>query len=99
MVDAEAVKGIFSRSFIESLKVGNLTNLRDSEKIRIRMVPAMTATGEAVMYAIRVDSVRLDLGGGMTEVDAYVVISNDKISATFGCEMQNVNKSLLKRGV
>ena len=80
VVDIESVKTLFPRSLIEAVKKGDITRLRMQEASRIRMISASTATGESVMYGIRVDSVMLDLGKGAAEVEAYVVLSKDKIS-------------------
>ena len=80
VVDIDSVKTLFPCSLIEAVRRGDITNLRTHEASRIRMIPASTATGESVMYGIRVDSVLLDLGKGATAVEAYVVLSREKIS-------------------
>ncbi len=81
VVDIDSVSYIFPRSFTDAVKKGNIARIREQEKRRIRMIPASSALGDSVMYGIRVDTVRLDLGSGAAEVDAYVVLSNGKISA------------------
>ena len=79
VVNIDSVKTLFPRSLIAAVRAGDITNLRAREASRIRMIPASTAVGESVMYGIRVDAISLDLGKGATEVEAYVVLSKDKI--------------------
>ncbi len=81
VVDIDSVAYIFPRSFTEAVRNGNMTRIRDQEMRRIRMIPASSALGESVMYGIRVDAIRLDLGSGAAEIDAYIALSNSKISA------------------
>ena len=81
VVESDSVKYIFPRSFIEAVKKGEIAGLRERERARIRMISVSTAMGETVTYGIRVDSVKLDFGKGVTAVEAYVVLSNEKISA------------------
>ena len=81
VIDMDSAASLFPLSFVDAIKKGNMNALCEREKRRIRMVPASSALGESVMYGIRADSVRLDFGSGAAEVDAYVVLSNAKISA------------------
>lgn len=80
VVDGDSVRKLFPRSFVDAIKKGDITKLRDREMTRVRMIPVNTAMGETVMYGIRVDYVSLDLGKGAAEVFTYIVISKDKIS-------------------
>ena len=80
VVDISAVRGIFPRSFLEAVRKGDISALREDERTKVRMIPVSTAVGESVMLGIRVDLIRVDFGKGMMEVEAYVVLSNDKIS-------------------
>ena len=81
VADIDAIKNIFPRSFVEAIKKGDITRVGEQERTRIRMIPVNTAMGETIMYGIRVDSMKLDLGKGEVFIDAYLVLSKDRISA------------------
>ena len=81
VANIDAMKSIFPHSFIEAIKKGDITRIREQERTRVRMIPVNTAVGETIMYGIRVDSIKLDFGKGEIFIDAYLVLSKDKISA------------------
>lgn len=84
LVEIEAAQSIFSKEFCAYIKDGKLEQssiLSFVEASRIRMIPAQSASGESLLVGIRPDVIRIDMGGGMTEVCAYIVFSKDKIIA------------------
>ena len=81
LVELDAIKGLFSRSFCECIRRGTLEKIPLSEACRIRMIPASGAFGEDLLVGMRLDSVRVDMGKGSTGVEAYIVLITEKISA------------------
>ena len=81
VVELEAVSSLFSRSFLKCVKKGDFTELSEREGTRVRMIPARSAAGDAILIGFRVDSVRIDMGRGSCSVDAYIAFSVEKISA------------------
>jgi hypothetical protein len=81
LVELDAVKGLFSHSFCECIRRGELEKIAVSEASRIRMIPALGAFGESLLIGMRLDSVRVDMGKGSTCVEAYIVLLTEKISA------------------
>lgn len=81
LVDAEAVKNLFSREVYDCIRNDNLAELSSPEASRIRMIPACDASGEIMLVGIRPDNIRLDMGKGEALVDAYIALSREKISA------------------
>ena len=81
LVELDAIKGLFSRSFCECIRRGTLEKIPLSEACRIRMIPASGAFGEDLLVGMRLDSVRVDMGKGSTGVEAYIVLVTEKISA------------------
>ena len=84
LVEFEAVQKIFSKEFCAFVKNGDFEKLPYSifsESNRVRMIPVKTASGATLLVGIRPDFVRLDMGKGYTELDAYIVFSKEKISA------------------
>ncbi|MBE6534378.1 MAG: hypothetical protein E7678_05360 [Ruminococcaceae bacterium] len=81
LIELDAVKKLFSNVFLECVRRGDIEKIPISESSRIRMVPAKSATGETLLVAIRPDSIKLDMGKGESFVEAYIVISTEKISA------------------
>ena len=81
LVDLDSVKGIFPRSLYDSVRTGNIEELPSAEASRIRMIPACDASGEVMLFGIRPDDILLDMGKGALSVCAYIVFSQEKISA------------------
>ena len=81
LVELDAVRGIFSKEFCECIKNCELQKIPITEASRVRMIPAHSASGEALLVGIRPDAVRLDMGKGATSFNAYIVFSKEKIVA------------------
>ena len=81
LVELDAVKGIFSSRLYDCVKGGSLGDSALPEANRLRMIPARGAVGAGLLVGILPDAVRLDMGKGSVAVDAYIVLSRDKISA------------------
>ena len=84
LVEFDAVQSIFSKEFRAYYMEGKLEKISSFsflESSRIRMIPVKTASGESLLVGIRPDSIRIDMGKGMTLFDAYIAFSKEKISA------------------
>lgn len=80
LVELDALTSILPRSLCEGVREGNITLLEERERARIRLIPSQSATGKAMLVGLRVDALRIDMGGGATPIDAYVVLLTEKIS-------------------
>ena len=65
-------------------KISALDSVSRNFVKNIRLIPVRTVTGEKMLIGIRADSVRIDVGKGAYESDAYLVIS--KLDAPSGVE-------------
>jgi hypothetical protein len=81
LVELDALRGLFSDSFLRAVGNGRIEELSPLESSRIRMIPAQSASGDTLLVGIRPDFVRLDMGKGDTAVEAYIAFSVEKISA------------------
>ena len=81
IVEVDALGDVFSASFRASVKKGDIISLSSRDASRIRMVPARSASGDSLLFGMRVDCLRIDMGKGATEVEAYLVFSAESISA------------------
>ena len=46
---------------------------------RMRVIPVRTVGGGGMMYAFRMDSVRVDMGKGFREVDCFVALCREEL--------------------
>ena len=77
-VELEALRGLVPLEVIEAAREGDVSSLAylDSGLAKsVRLVPTHTATGEKILIGVRADSVRIDVGRGAYESDAYLVLS------------------------
>ena len=81
LVELDALDGVFSASFRTSVKKRDIISLSSHEASRIRMIPARSVSGDSLLFGMRVDSLRIDMGKGATEVEAYLAFSVERISA------------------
>ena len=81
LVELDAMRGVLSSKFCDCVRRGELDGFSAIDASRIRIVPARTASGDAMLIGIRPDRLRLDMGKGYGTLDAYVVFSCEKISA------------------
>ena len=80
LVELDALSSVLPRSLTEAVKKGNITLLEERERARVRLIPSQSATGKAMLVGLRVDALRIDMGGGAVKTDAYVVLLTEKIS-------------------
>jgi hypothetical protein len=80
LVELDALSSVLPRSLTEAVKKGNITLLEERERARVRLIPSQSATGKAMLVGLRVDTLRIDMGGGAVKTDAYVVLLTEKIS-------------------
>ena len=81
LVELDALDGVFSASFRTSVKKRDIISLSSHEASRIRMILARSVSGDSLLFGMRVDSLRIDMGKGATEVEAYLAFSVERISA------------------
>lgn len=81
VADIDALEGVFSPHFCNCIKKRDILLLSSREASRIRMIPAKSASGETLLLGMRVDSLRIDMGKGATEAEAYLVFSAERIEA------------------
>ena len=81
LIELEAVKKILPDRFFEAVKSDELEKIPLSESSRIRMIPAQSASGEALLIGMRPDKIILNMGSGAICVAAYLAFTRQKISA------------------
>ena len=80
LIELDALKTIFSKELYEKIRCGEVEKVSLSESKRIRLVPVQSASGQALLVGFRADKILLDMGNGAIGIDAYIAISNEKIS-------------------
>lgn len=80
VADARLMREIFSPNAVELIKGGRIYELDIKDAERIRIIPAATVNGDGLLYALRADSVSIDMGKGWCDVDVYVAFSNLELS-------------------
>lgn len=68
------VERILPLGMARAIKSGTLERLNADEARRVRVIPTRTVNGGGILYAVRVDSLSIDMGNGYTEVDALVAL-------------------------
>ncbi len=81
LVELDSLSGLLSDSILRCIKSGTLDKIPPTEASRIRMIPASGAVGRSLLIGFRPDRILLDMGKGATYVDAYLAITEAKISA------------------
>lgn len=76
VADVRLMDEIFSPLSARAIKSGQLFELDATDSGRIRVIPAETVNGGGLLYALRADSVSIDMGRGWCEVDAYIAFSS-----------------------
>lgn len=79
IVELDALRPILSRELVKSALSGDISALSERDASKVRLIPAQGVSGNGVLIGIRADFVRLDMGRGMTELDAYVAISTENL--------------------
>lgn len=78
VVDRMLLRGVIPDEVLFASSNGGISSLSSmgrESSLRIRLIPANTATGEGLLIAFRVDSVEVDSGKGKRRVDALVAAS------------------------
>ncbi len=74
IVEAKEMEKILEQSAARNLKKGKIELLDVEIARRVRVVPTHTVSGDTVLYAIKVDELRVDMGSGKREIDALVAL-------------------------
>jgi len=74
VADADAICSVLPNDVVSMIKNGKGIDISSDVAERIRVIPTSTVSGEGMLYAFRPDSVRLNMGKGWCEVDAYIAI-------------------------
>lgn len=74
VVEREELMAWLSDGAQRAVREGRVEGLEHCEAERIRLIPTKTALGSGLMYALRVDGIRVDMGGGWQSVDALVAL-------------------------
>ena len=81
LVELDALRGLFSDSFLRAVGNGRIEELSPLESSRIRMIPAKDVSGSTLLVGVRPDRIIVDMGKGGVHIEAYLALSNQKISA------------------
>ena len=74
VADRLALKDLLSRELWEAIDKSSTYSAEDAVRAGVRIIPASTVNGEGILYAIKPDSVMIDMGNGWREVDALVAL-------------------------
>ena len=74
VAESKEVKKILPVGMLDMIEKGRTEGISERDRARLRVVPAQTVSGGGILYAIRFDSVRLNMGGGWIESDAYIAL-------------------------
>ena len=81
LVELDSLRGLFSDSFLRAVGNGRIEELSPLESSRIRMIPAKDVSGSTLLVGVRPDRIIVDMGKGGVYIEAYLALSNQKISA------------------
>lgn len=77
IADTKELEDLLPSEILSAAARGGVTLLVSEAHARnIRLIPAITATGEGLLVAIRVDKMRIDSGKGMYETDALLALTS-----------------------
>ena len=74
VAESKEVKKILPKGMLDMIEKGITEGIDVSDRARLRVVPAQTVSGGGILYALRVDKVRLNMGRGWIESDAYIAL-------------------------
>lgn len=74
IADIAAMEKILPEGMSELLKSDRTELLGAEDMKRVRVVPARTVSGGGMLYAIKADVIRIDMGKGWRETDALVAL-------------------------
>ena len=75
VAESAEVKKILPLALVGVIEKGAVGGLDKRDVSRLCIIPAKTVSGGGILYAVRMDSVRIDFGGGWLEADALVALS------------------------
>ena len=73
------LRDILPRDIFEAVVHKNSALLRPESARRLRVIPTRTVDGAGMMYAFRMDSVRVDMGEGFREVEVFVALCEERL--------------------
>ena len=74
VAEKEEVKKILPQGVAAVIDNGRLDMLSKRDVGRVRVIPAQTVSGGGILYALKVDRVRLDMGKGWCDADALIAL-------------------------
>ena len=74
VAESREIKRILPTGMVQMIENGRADALAKGDMGRLRVVPARTVSGGGILYALKVDRVRINMGGGWVEVDAFVAL-------------------------
>lgn len=81
VVSTSTLGELLPKTLLRAIAEKRTEELSREEASRIRVVFMKTASGEKMSYAFRMDKIELDVGRGMSEVDAFLAFSEVAIRA------------------
>ncbi len=75
VAESVEVKKILPRALVDVIEKGAVGEIDKRDAGRLCIIPAKTVSGGGMLYALRMDTVRIDLGGGWLEADALIALS------------------------
>lgn len=74
VAQSSEIKKILPCGLVGMIERGSAEGLSVRDVRRVRVVPTQTVSGGGILYAVRVDRVRLNMGKGWVDVDAYIAL-------------------------
>lgn len=81
IAEKSELEKILPRGMRQMIDTGNGDGLAARDAGRIRVIPTRTVNGSGMLYALRADEVRLNMGKGWCTVDVYVALSEFRADA------------------
>ena len=79
IVELRAARAMLPSDVCEAIEQKSTASLREENARRLRVIPISTVSGGGMMYAFRMDSVRVDSGKGFYEADAFAAFCTEEI--------------------
>ena len=79
VVDISSAASILPEDILYFIRSGGVK--ATAANMKIRVIPTRTVSGSGILYAIRFDKIRINMGKGWSEIDALVAFSDIKGSA------------------
>ena len=79
IIELSAAREMLPRDMVAAIEQRRADLLSPENARRLRVIPVSTVSGGGMMYAFRMDGVRIDAGKGFREVDALAAFCTEKI--------------------